>query len=130
MSSTRVTIGKEAWWTAQLSNVAKIEKILVYLNQKALTDGCYNKFRVQMRLDEKGTWTNCKGPYQVKGSVSLHVVRCNAQNSYAKYMRISTFGKCRRNRGSWLRLLEVNVFGYVKGNYFPLEYTTPHTRLV
>ena len=97
------------WWTATFSNVVKVDQIFIYANDYAFASGYYNAFKVETKLDENDDWVVCKGPYSLTEPLKPHILRCNAQYTLAKYIRLSISG-----RGKSLYLQEVRVTGQGK----------------
>ena len=91
-----------AWWSAEMTKVAKIEKILVYPNEQHFNAGNFRNFTVETRLNKQDAWKVCKGEYSMKEPYNPHGVECD-QDTVAKYIRLS----CKVS----LILREVSVLG-------------------
>ena len=93
-----------SWWSARMTAVATINKILVYAQEWPFTEGFYNRFKVETRMREDEPWTVCKGEYSMSRPIDPHEVLCD-QPTTAGYVRVSVAGN------KFLYLREVQVFG-------------------
>ena len=98
----------DAWWTAELKEMAKIDQVLVYA-KKSFFDRLYKNFMVEVGLI-KDVWELCKGPYDMQTPIDPHVVTCNSPK-IARYIRLSRVLSYR----SYIVFLEVEVFGTFVG---------------
>ena len=95
---------------ADFETVTRIIRIFLYLNQRYLDIGYYNKMKVETRVGTGG-WTICKEEFSIEGTVSPYVMKCE-NSMIARQLRIST------SVLAGVRINEVKVFGFeVKGKY-------------
>ena len=105
ISTGSVTQGSSfEWWSAELTNVTRIERILINANMYAFESGFYGRFKVETRMKTSEHWKTCKGEYSITGSIKPHEVQCD-KPTIAKYLRLSIAG------GSNLYLNDVRVVG-------------------
>ena len=93
-----------SWWSARMTAVATIDKLLVYAGEWAFTQGYFNRFQVETRMRDDEEWTVCKGEHSMSRPIDPYVVVCDKPTT-AKYVRVSVAGS--KN----LYLGEVQVFG-------------------
>ena len=93
-----------AWWSAEMTKVARIEQILAYVPSWEYKQGYYRHFKVETRLSKQDAWKVCKGEYSMNEPYDPHEIQCD-QDTVAKYIRLSVRGNVH------LVLNEVRVIG-------------------
>ena len=93
-----------SWWSARMTAVATIDKLLVYAGEWAFTQGYFNRFQVETRMRDDEEWTVCKGEHSMSRPIDPYVVVCDRPTT-ARNVRVSVAGSV------YLYLREVQVFG-------------------
>ena len=97
------------WWSAELTNITRIETILISASMDTSKSGYDGRFKVETRMSTSEPWKICKGEYSFTGSLEPHELQCDKPTT-AKYLRLSVAGpRCPNCRN--LYLYDVRVRG-------------------